>query len=54
VLGPGGALRVDAETQRRMSNAGDEDLVVFIVGGKEGYVGRDGRAREGEERVRQV
>jgi mannose-6-phosphate isomerase-like protein (cupin superfamily) len=51
VLGPGGALRVDAQTQRRMSNAGGDDLVVFIVGGKDGYVGRDGRAPEGEQRV---
>jgi hypothetical protein len=51
LVGPGGVLRVDAQTQRRMSNAGDDDLVVFIVGGKDGYVGRDGHAPEGEERV---
>jgi mannose-6-phosphate isomerase-like protein (cupin superfamily) len=52
-LGPGGALRVDPQTRRRMANAGDEDLVVFVVGGKDGYVGRDGQAPEGESRVRQ-
>jgi len=52
-LGPGGVLRVDAGTRRKMANGGDEDLVVYIVGGKDGYVGRDGRAPEGEERVRQ-
>src|SRR5262245_58875249 len=51
-LGPGGTVRVDAPTHRRISNPGDEDLVVFVVGGKEGYVGRDGHAPEGEERVR--
>jgi mannose-6-phosphate isomerase-like protein (cupin superfamily) len=53
VLGPGGVLRVDADTRRRMGNAGDEDLVVFIAGGKDGYVGRDGQAPEEEPRVRQ-
>ena len=52
-LGPGGAVRVDAETRRRVANAGDGDLVVFVVGGKDGYVGRDGQAPEGESRVRQ-
>ena len=52
-LGPGGVLRVDAGTRRKMANGGDQDLVVYIVGGKDGYVGRDGRAPEGEERVRQ-
>jgi hypothetical protein len=26
-----------------VSNAGDEDLVLLIVGGKGGYVGRDGQ-----------
>jgi hypothetical protein len=25
-----------------VSNAGDDDLVVLVVGGKGGYVGRDG------------
>jgi mannose-6-phosphate isomerase-like protein (cupin superfamily) len=54
VVGPGGVVRVDAQTRRRLANAGDEALVVYIVGGKDGYVGRDGRAPEGEERVRQA
>jgi mannose-6-phosphate isomerase-like protein (cupin superfamily) len=54
VLGPGGVLRVDAETPRKMSNAGEDDLIVFIVGGKDGYVGRDGRAPEGEQRATRV
>jgi mannose-6-phosphate isomerase-like protein (cupin superfamily) len=52
LLGPGGSVRVDPGTQRRMRNAGDDDVIVFVVGGKDGYVGRDGRAPEGEERVR--
>ncbi len=51
VLGPGGAVRVDAQTQRKFTNVGDEDALVVIAGGKDGYVGRDGNVREGEERV---
>jgi mannose-6-phosphate isomerase-like protein (cupin superfamily) len=41
-LGPGGLCHVPAETPRRFSNAGDDELVVLIVGGRGGYVGRDG------------
>jgi quercetin dioxygenase-like cupin family protein len=41
-LGPGGLFHASATTRRRLSNAGDEDAVVFIVGGKGGYVERDG------------
>ena len=52
VLGPGGLARVDAPTVRRIKNVSDEDAVYVIVGGKDGYVGRDGRMPEGEERSR--
>jgi mannose-6-phosphate isomerase-like protein (cupin superfamily) len=49
VLGPGGVARVDASTVRKLRNlSSDEDAVYVIVGGKDGYVGRDGRAPEGE------
>ena len=41
-LGPGGLFHASATTRRRISNAGDDDAVVFIVGGKGGYVERDG------------
>ena len=34
---------MQAATPRQVWNAGDEELVVLIVGGKDGYVGRDGR-----------
>lgn len=51
-LGPGGLARVDAHTVRRMKNVGDGDAVLVVVGGKGGYVGRDGHMPEGEERVR--
>ena len=42
-LGPGGLVHVESTTPRRFSNAGDDDLVLLIVGGKGGYVGRDGQ-----------
>jgi uncharacterized cupin superfamily protein len=48
VLGPGGAARVDAATVRKIKNLGDEPAVYLAVGGKGGYVGRDGRLPEGE------
>jgi mannose-6-phosphate isomerase-like protein (cupin superfamily) len=41
-LGPGGLVHVESTTPRRFSNAGDDDLVVLVVGGKDGYVERDG------------
>lgn len=46
-LGPGGVARVDAATHRSLRNAGDTDAVVIVAGGKDGYVGRDGRAVDG-------
>jgi mannose-6-phosphate isomerase-like protein (cupin superfamily) len=43
-LGAGGLCHVESTTPRRFSNASDEDdLVVLIVGGKGGYVERDGQ-----------
>ena len=42
-VGPGGLVHVESTTPRRVSNPGDEDLVVLVVGGKDGYVGRDGQ-----------
>jgi mannose-6-phosphate isomerase-like protein (cupin superfamily) len=49
LLGPGGLARVDAATVRRLRNTGDEPALVLVAGGKDGYVGRDGRLPEGEE-----
>ncbi len=49
-LGPGGTIRVDASTIRKVTNVGDEDAVYVVVGGADGYVGRDGRQPEGETR----
>jgi uncharacterized cupin superfamily protein len=50
VLGPGGLARVDASTVRKIKNVGDEPTVYLVTGGKDGYVGRDGRLPEGETR----
>jgi mannose-6-phosphate isomerase-like protein (cupin superfamily) len=48
-LAEGAFARVDAATVRRFRTAGDGDAVLLIVGGKGGYVGRDGRLPPGEE-----
>ena len=50
-LGPGGMARVDAPTHRKVRNLGTEEAVYVVVGAKGGYVGRDGRLPEGEQRV---
>lgn len=49
LLGPGGLARVDASTVRRTRNPGDEPTLLLVTGGKDGYVGRDGRLPEDEE-----
>lgn len=41
-LGPGGLFHAESTTPRKVSNAGDEDLVLLVVGGQGGYVERDG------------
>ena len=48
LLGPGGLARVDAATVRKIKNVGDEPAVYLVTGGKDGYVGRDGRLPEDE------
>ena len=42
-LGPGGLAHVEAKTPRQIVNVGDEELVLVVIGAKDGYVGRDGR-----------
>jgi mannose-6-phosphate isomerase-like protein (cupin superfamily) len=49
VLGEGGLARVDADTVRKIRNVGEGPAGYLITGGKDGYVGRDGRLPEGEE-----
>ena len=41
LLGPGGFARVDASTVRQLSNPGDAEATVLIVGGWGGYAGPD-------------
>src|SRR3954462_5971653 len=41
-LGPGGLVRVDASTVRRVRNVGEGEAVYVCAGGEGGYVGRDG------------
>jgi quercetin dioxygenase-like cupin family protein len=48
-LREGGLARVDAATVRRIRNVGDADAIYLCAGGKDGYIGRDGRVRPGEE-----
>jgi mannose-6-phosphate isomerase-like protein (cupin superfamily) len=44
VLNPGGITRVDAATHRGMRNlSAEDDAIVLVAGGKDGYVGRDGQ-----------
>ena len=48
-LGPGGLAWVDAATPRKVRNLSDsEEAVYVVVGGKDGYVGRDGKLSPGE------
>jgi quercetin dioxygenase-like cupin family protein len=50
-LQEGTFARVDAPTLRRVRNVGDGDAIYLCAGGKDGYVGRDGRAPDGEQRI---
>jgi quercetin dioxygenase-like cupin family protein len=46
-LEEGGFARVDAPTVRSIRNVGEGEAVYLCAGGKDGYVGRDGRAPDG-------
>jgi mannose-6-phosphate isomerase-like protein (cupin superfamily) len=55
VLGPGGLCYVESTTPRRVSNASEsEDLVLLVIGGKDGYVDRDGRTTTEDDAVRRA
>ena len=41
-LREGGVFHVSATTPRKVSNPFDEDAIVLAIGGKDGYVERDG------------
>jgi mannose-6-phosphate isomerase-like protein (cupin superfamily) len=48
-LGPGGLCHVESTTPRVITNVGDQDLVLIVVGAKDGYVGRDGNPADPDE-----
>jgi mannose-6-phosphate isomerase-like protein (cupin superfamily) len=48
-LDEGCLARVDAPTLRKVRNPGESNAIYLIAGGKDGYIGRDGRVPEGEE-----
>ena len=41
-VGEGGLVHVESTTHRQIANRTDDDLVLLVVGGKDGYVDRDG------------
>ena len=41
-LGEGGLFHAESTTPRKISNPFDEEAIIFCVGGKDGYVERDG------------
>jgi uncharacterized cupin superfamily protein len=50
-LPQGTFAHVEAHTPRRLRNVGQVDAIYLCAGGKGGYVGRDGKLPEGEQRV---
>jgi uncharacterized cupin superfamily protein len=46
-LAAGGLARVDASTHRGLRNVGEGEAVLLVIGGKGGYVGRDGHRVDG-------
>src|SRR5437764_12793295 len=41
-VGEGGLVHVESTTHRQISNRTDDDLVILVVGGRDGSVARDG------------
>ena len=55
ILGAGGLFHVDSTTPRRVSNASKtDDLIILVVGGKGGYVERDGHMVDDEDIARRA
>ena len=53
-VGEGGLVHVESTTHRMISNRTDEDLVLYIVGGKGGYVERDGKVVSDEDLAKRI
>jgi mannose-6-phosphate isomerase-like protein (cupin superfamily) len=54
ILGPGGLFHVESTTPRKIASVGDEELVMLVIGGKGGYVERDGHVTSDEDLERRV
>ena len=54
VLGPGGLCHVESTTPRKVSNVGADDLVLLVIGGKDGYVERDGQLVDPDDAARRA
>jgi uncharacterized cupin superfamily protein len=50
----GGIVHVESTTHRMISNRTGDDLVLFIVGGKGGYVERDGQVVSSEDLAKRI
>lgn len=53
-LGPGGLFHVESTTPRKISNPFDEEAVLLAIGGKGGYVERDGHMVHDEDVARRA
>ncbi len=53
-LGPGGLFHCESTTPRKVSNPFDEEAILLIVGGKGGYVSRDGHLVNPEDAERRA
>jgi mannose-6-phosphate isomerase-like protein (cupin superfamily) len=53
-VGEGGLVHVESTTHRMISNRTDDDLVIFVVGGKGGYVERDGHVVSDEDLAKRI
>ena len=54
VLGEGGIFHVSSTTPRKVSNPFEEEAVVLAIGGKDGYVARDGQLVHEEDLPRRA
>jgi mannose-6-phosphate isomerase-like protein (cupin superfamily) len=53
-VGPGSFVHVESTTPRYFWNTGDDDLVIVALGGKDGYVERDGELVDPADRERRA
>ena len=53
-VGEGGVVHVESTTHRMISNRTDDDLVLFVVGGKGGYVERDGHVVSEDDLAKRI